>query len=66
MEDSSGPVGRGKSKMKEIGSNLYKHGRFQARSFMFIKEHGEKARPPSKNIRMVMQRQCQKFVESMN
>ena len=34
---------------------------------MFIKEqHGEKARPPSKNIRMDMQRQCQKFVESMN
>ena len=47
VEVSSGPTGWGKKfKMKEIGSNLYKHGRFQARSLMFIKEqYGKKARP---------------------
>ena len=34
VEVSSGPTGWGKKfKMKEIGSNLYKHGRFQSGKF---------------------------------
>ena len=42
MEDSSGPVGRGKSKMKEIGSNLYKHGRFQSGKLYVKEKHGKR------------------------
>ena len=46
MEDSSGPVGRGKSKMKEIGSNLYKPGRFQSEMLYVNKgTTWKKARP---------------------
>ena len=59
VEDSSGPVGRGKSKMKEIGSNLYKHGRFQSGKLYVKEKTWEKARPAVLSEEFVLPRRLE-------
>ena len=59
MEDSSGPVGRGKSKMKEIGSNFYKHGHFQSGKLYVKEKTWEKARPAVLSEEFVLPRRLE-------